>query len=70
MNFLRIAWTVKHCLNHILRPDGQTETVFLSDMGDGVYAGDYTNPALLGSYLITVEINGTTSKINGNNQGR
>ena len=46
---------------HILRPDGQTETVSLSDIGEGVYAGDYTNPALLGSYLITVELHGTTS---------
>jgi len=44
---------------HILRPDGLTETVFLSDIGEGVYAGDYTNTAFLGSYLITVELHGT-----------
>ncbi|HIE28191.1 TPA: VWA domain-containing protein, partial [Candidatus Poribacteria bacterium] len=54
---------------HILRPDGLAETVSLSNhalersegIGEGVYAGDYTNTALLGSYLITVQLHGTTS---------
>ena len=56
----------------IVRPDGRIETLSLFDDGahnddaanDGIYAGDYTNVDILGTYLIRVSVqNGYSREI-------